>query len=137
MPRTSWSKTSSHLSHLTDTKTCRVLADMLAPHRKSKMTNIQSRPSAETPADESSPIIVLPSSTDLFYFYGQSLEQCAKLSTGQALYDLSSLHKKWLRIYAGGCYVLRFFLKADISIFVTEEVLAVQFKRYVHRHIIM
>ncbi|KAF8800212.1 hypothetical protein BYT27DRAFT_7200395 [Phlegmacium glaucopus] len=91
----------------------KVLADMLAPHRKAKTTKTHSRPSAEALAsgdDESSSMIVLPSSTDLFYFYGQSLEQCAKLSTGQALYDLSSLHKKWLRIYA-------------------EEVLAVQFKR--------
>ena len=81
---------------------------MLAPHRKAKMVKIQSRPSTEAPAnedDESSPTIVLPSSIDLFLFYGQSLEQCAKLSTGQALYDLSSLHKKWLRIYAGGCCV--------------------------------
>ena len=82
---------------------------MLAPHRKGKVIKTQSRQSAEAPAnehdDESSPMIVLPSSTDLFLFYGQSLEQCAKLSTGQALYDLSSLHKKWLRIYAGRCYI--------------------------------
>ena len=78
---------------------------MLAPHRKGKMVKTQSRASAEAPPasgnDDSSPMIVLPSSIDLFLFYGQSLEQCAKLSTGQALYDLSSLHKKWLRIYAG------------------------------------
>ena len=81
---------------------------MLAPHRKGNMVKTQSRASAEAPPpkanedDDSSPMIVFPSSTDLFLFYGQSLEQCAKLSTGQALYDLSSLHKKWLRIYAGG-----------------------------------
>ena len=78
---------------------------MLAPHRKGKMARTQSRTSAEAPpakGDDSSPMIVLPSSTDMFLFYGQSLEQCAKLSTGQALYDLSSMHKKWLRIYAGG-----------------------------------
>jgi len=92
---------------------------MLAPHRKGKTTKTQSRPSAEASAsgdDESSPMIVLPSSTDLFYFYGQSLEQCAKLSTGQALYDLSSLHKKWLRIYAGGVLYWSFALpKVDMS----------------------
>ena len=78
---------------------------MLAPHRKGKIVKTQSRASVEAPAkgdDDSSPMIVLPSSTDMFLFYGQSLEQCAKLSTGQALYDLSSMHKKWLRIYAGG-----------------------------------
>lgn len=51
--------------------------------------------------ENDSPTLILPSSTDLFYFYAQSLEQCAKLSTGQALFDLCSLHKKWLRIYAG------------------------------------
>ncbi|KAJ2919921.1 hypothetical protein MD484_g444, partial [Candolleomyces efflorescens] len=29
-----------------------------------------------------------------------TLDQCASLSTGQPLYDLANLHKKWLRIYA-------------------------------------
>ncbi|CAK5272531.1 unnamed protein product [Mycena citricolor] len=33
-------------------------------------------------------------------FYGQSLEQCAKLSTGKPLFDLCNLHRKWLQIYA-------------------------------------
>jgi len=78
---------------------------MLAPHRKGKANKPQPRASSEAPVGEdstSSPMTVLPSSTDLFYFYGQSLEQCAKLSTGQALFDLCTLHKKWLRIYAGG-----------------------------------
>jgi hypothetical protein len=79
---------------------------MLAPHRKGRGTR-SPRPSLEVeelPSDsdnKSSPIVVLPSSTELFYFYGQSLEQCAKLSTGKPLFDLSALHKKWLRIYAG------------------------------------
>jgi hypothetical protein len=81
---------------------------MLAPHRKSKARS-QPRPSLEaapapssdTDDNGSSPIVVFPSSTELFYFYGQNLEQCAKLSTGQALFDLCTLHKKWLRIYAG------------------------------------
>ena len=93
------------MSGLTYKGNVRVITDMLAPHRKGKMARTQSRTSAP-PAkgdDESSPMIVLPSSTDMFLFYGQSLEQCAKLSTGQVLlYDLSSMHKKWLRIYAGG-----------------------------------
>ncbi|KAK0194978.1 Vps53-like protein [Armillaria mellea] len=84
----------------------KALADMLAPHRKSKTTSSQPRGSLEatsTPTDVddgSSPLAVLPSSTELFYFYGQSLEQCAKLSAGQPLFDLSLLHKKWLKIYA-------------------------------------
>ncbi|KAF5328679.1 hypothetical protein D9619_011656 [Psilocybe cf. subviscida] len=83
----------------------KVLADMLTPHRKSKAPKVPNQPrtSTETPAEkdgEAAPITVLPSSTDLFYFYGQSLDQCAKLSTGQALFDLCNVHKKWLRIYA-------------------------------------
>jgi hypothetical protein len=79
-----------------------VLADILAPHRKGKLGKPQPRSSTETAEDiNSSPMTVLPSSTDLFYFYGQILEQCAKLSTGQPLFDLSTLFKKWLRVYAG------------------------------------
>jgi hypothetical protein len=80
---------------------------MLAPHRKGQGTRSQ-RPSLDVDSDipsdldnKNSPVAVLPSSTELFYFYGQSLEQCAKLSTGQPLFDLTALHKKWLRIYAG------------------------------------
>lgn len=84
----------------------KALADMLAPHRKSRIASSQPRSSLETTStptdadDGSSPLAVLPSSTELFYFYGQSLEQCAKLSAGQPLFDLCSLHKKWLKIYA-------------------------------------
>jgi hypothetical protein len=77
---------------------------MLAPHRNGQAL----RPApARTPTDqeeednnEPSPLAVLPSSTELFYFYAQTLDQCASLSTGQPLYDLANLHKKWLRIYA-------------------------------------
>ncbi|KAL0956636.1 hypothetical protein HGRIS_002769 [Hohenbuehelia grisea] len=76
----------------------RAISDMLAPHRKTKRTP---RPSLDVPQDTDAPsAAVLPSSTELFYVYAQSLEQCAKLSTGQALYDLCNVHKKWLRIYA-------------------------------------
>ncbi|KAF8625638.1 hypothetical protein AX15_005277 [Amanita polypyramis BW_CC] len=84
----------------------RALADMLAPHRKGRYIRAQPRQSLESSSttDESQtnevPNIVLPSSTELFYFYRQSLEQCAKYSTGQTLYDLCTLHKKWLKIYA-------------------------------------
>lgn len=78
---------------------------MLAPHRKSKFSRTQSQQRASVDTDgvdaNAPPMTVLPSSTDLFYFYGQILEQCAKLSTGQPLFDLSNLFKRWLRIYAG------------------------------------
>ena len=84
----------------------RVLADMLAPHRKGKSNKPQPRASVDSSQggnedNSSPPPVVLPSSTELFYFYAQSLEQCAKLSTGQPLFELATLHKKWLRIYAG------------------------------------
>ncbi|KAF5348642.1 hypothetical protein D9758_006764 [Tetrapyrgos nigripes] len=85
----------------------KALSDMLAPHRQGKAAkstprqSLDAKPAANEDDDgNSSPIIVLPSSTELFYFYGQSLEQCAKLSTGQPLFDLCGVHKKWLKIYA-------------------------------------
>ena len=82
---------------------------MLAPHRSTK-AKTRPRPSLDTTPRTSedttenavdAPVPVLPSSTELFYFYGQNLDQCAKLSTGKPLFDLSKVHKKWLRIYAG------------------------------------
>ncbi|KAJ4483824.1 Vps53-like protein [Lentinula aciculospora] len=94
-----------HMSVFVDAQD-RALSDMLAPHRKNKVIKGTPRQSLDTPhtGDEdesnSSPIVVLPSSTELFYFYAQSLEQCAKLSRGSPLFDLCNVHKKWLRIYA-------------------------------------
>nr|VWO97163.1 Chloride channel protein [Ganoderma boninense] len=80
----------------------KILSDMLSQYRGSK-----SRPSLEAMSTSSSgddegatPVLVLPSSTELFYFYAQTLDQCARLFTGQPLYDLCALFKKWLRIYA-------------------------------------
>lgn len=85
----------------------KALADMLATHRASSSkakprTSLDTTPrdSISTDADAATPQTVLSSSTELFYFYGQSLEQCAKLSTGQTLFDLCMVHKKWLRRYA-------------------------------------
>lgn len=46
------------------------------------------------------PSAVLPSSTELFYFYREALERCAKLSTRQALLDLCKVYRKWLKTYA-------------------------------------
>ncbi|KAJ7085845.1 Vps53-like protein [Mycena crocata] len=105
-PKTITSAFEPHMGVFVDAQD-KALADMLAPHRKGR--SIKSpRPSLDVdhdlPSDsdnKNSPIVVLPSSTELFYFYGQSLEQCAKLSTGKPLFDLATLHKKWLRIYAG------------------------------------
>lgn len=90
----------------------KALADMLALHRNPKTrgsldavtrpSTAGSTPRVSLSADdhgESKPI-VMPSSTELFYFYAQNLEQCAKLSTDQALFDLYGIQKKWLKIYA-------------------------------------
>ncbi|KAG0178040.1 Vacuolar protein sorting-associated protein 53 [Apophysomyces sp. BC1034] len=44
-------------------------------------------------------MVVLPSSTDLFYFYRETLTQCAKFSTGKAFWDLCQLFAKHLCSY--------------------------------------
>jgi len=55
---------------------------------------------------------VLPSSTELFYFYGQTLEQCGKYTTGEPMRNLAKIFAKWLKVYSGepllliGNYVL-------------------------------
>ncbi|CAM0142840.1 Vacuolar protein sorting-associated protein 53 [Umbelopsis sp. WA50703] len=43
--------------------------------------------------------VVLPSSTDLFYFYRETLVQSARLSTGKAFFDLCKLFGKHLDNY--------------------------------------
>ena len=80
----------------------KALTDMLSQYRGPKSrSSLEASVPSDSEDSSASPVLVLPSSTELFYFYAQSLDQCAKLFTGQALYDLSSLHKKWLKIYAG------------------------------------
>jgi hypothetical protein len=88
---------------------------MLSPHRRP-------RPSLEIPKtplsilthpephegegqeeEEEEEPTVLPSSTELFYFYGQSLEQCEmKLGRGKVMWELGRVWGRWLRVYAGG-----------------------------------
>ncbi|GAA5971234.1 hypothetical protein JCM11641_004197 [Rhodosporidiobolus odoratus] len=51
-----------------------------------------------SPSDN--PSAVLPSSTELFYFYREALERCAKLSVRQPLLDLCKVYRKWLKTYA-------------------------------------
>ncbi|KAI9492204.1 vacuolar protein sorting 53 [Zychaea mexicana] len=50
-------------------------------------------------ADDDGSMVVLPSSTDLFYFYRETLVQCAKFSTGKPFYDLCQLFTKHLHAY--------------------------------------
>lgn len=77
----------------------RAISDMLSQYRGSR-----SRSSLEGAiADESDATgpTVLPSSTELFYFYGQTLEQCGKYTTGEPMKALSKVFGKWLKIYYG------------------------------------
>lgn len=50
--------------------------------------------------EEYNPQLVIPSSTELFHQYRITLAQCAKLSTGQRLLDLSKTFAKYLDAYA-------------------------------------
>lgn len=43
---------------------------------------------------------ILPSSTELIYFYRETLERCALLSNKSPFLDLCSVFKKWLKVYA-------------------------------------
>lgn len=75
------------------------ILDMLSAYRGLKSrSSLEGAIQEET--DAPSPTI-LPSSTELFYFYGQQLEQCEKYSKGETMKKLSQVFAKWLRIYAG------------------------------------
>ncbi|KAL8337954.1 hypothetical protein RB598_006712 [Gaeumannomyces tritici] len=50
--------------------------------------------------DEFSPQAVIPSAIELFHFYKTTLSQCAKLSTGDRLLDLTRTFAKYLDEYA-------------------------------------
>ena len=52
------------------------------------------------PDEEFNPQMVIPSSTELFAFYRQTFAQCAKLSTGARLVELSKVFAKYLDQYA-------------------------------------
>lgn len=52
------------------------------------------------PDEEFSPQLVISSSTELFTFYRHCLQQCAKLSTGAPLAELSKVFAKYLDQYA-------------------------------------
>ncbi|KAL5507261.1 VPS53 [Sanghuangporus vaninii] len=78
----------------------KALSDMLAPHRGRKSrASLEATPSSSN-EESSTPAVVLPASTELFYFYRQILEQCSKLFVGKPLLDLANLQKKWLKIFA-------------------------------------
>ncbi|KAI0305491.1 Vps53-like protein [Multifurca ochricompacta] len=80
----------------------KAIADLISSHRGPKArVSLDTNQSQSTVDDaEQTAIVVLPSSTELFYVYGQTLEGCATLSTGKPLFDLLEVFKKWLRVYA-------------------------------------
>ncbi|WVN88398.1 uncharacterized protein L203_103607 [Cryptococcus depauperatus CBS 7841] len=76
----------------------RAISDMLSIYRGTK-----SRPSVDNVLQEESGSpspTILPSSTELFYLYGQQLEQCEKYSKGETMKKLSQVFAKWLKIYS-------------------------------------
>lgn len=77
---------------------CSAIADMLSQYRGAR-----SRSSLEGAVQEESETpsaTILPSSTELFYFYGQTLEQCGKYTTGEPMKRLSKVFAKWLKVYS-------------------------------------
>ncbi|KDE06776.1 hypothetical protein MVLG_02972 [Microbotryum lychnidis-dioicae p1A1 Lamole] len=68
----------------------KTLSDMMGAFTSSRVSI--------SPSDN--PSAVLPSSTELFYFYREALERCAKLSVKQPLLDLCKVYRKWLKVYA-------------------------------------
>lgn len=67
------------------------------------LANMMPRYKQEPPRkqdEEFSPQMVITSSTDLFNFYRLTLSQCAKLSTGTKLLELSKVFAKYLDQYA-------------------------------------
>ncbi|KAF8526023.1 Vps53-like protein [Hysterangium stoloniferum] len=80
----------------------KALSDILVPHRgaKSRTSLDEVQMSISSSESENPPIRVLSSSTELFYFYAQNMDQCSKLSTKELLADMFAVWGKWLRIYS-------------------------------------
>lgn len=80
----------------------KALAELMTGYRRQGATI--SRPSGEqgegTSAANDQHHTVLPSSTELFYFYRQTLEQCARLSNREPFRDLFLVFRRYLRAYA-------------------------------------
>ena len=76
------------------------IGDMLAPHRGGRSRSSMEG-SMQDETEENPTPTVLPSSTELFYFYGQTMEQCGKYTTGEPLKKLGNVFAKWLKVYSG------------------------------------
>lgn len=80
-------------------KFCRAFEDMLSQHRGARSRS--SLEGAAVQVEDAASLKVLPSSTELFYLYGQALDQCQKYTTGQGMKELADVFAKWLGIYSG------------------------------------
>ncbi|WOO80628.1 Vacuolar protein sorting-associated protein 53 [Vanrija pseudolonga] len=97
-PTTKWTISSifdSHFGIYVDAQD-RAIADMLSQYRGAKSRTSMDGTLNETDAAAA---IILPSSTELFYVYGQTLEQCAKYTRGEPLLKLAKVFGKWLKVY--------------------------------------
>lgn len=83
----------------------KALAELMANYRRQGTTlpsqaditnNAGGPPPASSPGSHPT---VLPSSTELFYFYRQSLEQCSRLTNRSAFRDLITVFRRYLRAY--------------------------------------
>jgi len=74
----------------TDANYVRQLATLIPKYRQQPLRNAEEEFSAQA---------VIPSSTELFHFYRLTLAQCAKLSTGSRLLELSTTFAKYLDQY--------------------------------------
>lgn len=74
----------------------KAIADMLSQYRGAR-----SRVSLDNSLAETEPAVptVLPSSTELFYFYGQTLDQCARYTNGDPMVRLANVFSKYLKVY--------------------------------------
>lgn len=61
--------------------------------------SLDGSPDVSNPSSQEAHHTVLPSSTELFYFYRQTLEQCATLDRGETFEQLTKVYAKWLVRY--------------------------------------
>ncbi|TXT07188.1 hypothetical protein VHUM_03358 [Vanrija humicola] len=97
-PTTKWTISSifdTHFGIYVDAQD-RAISDMLSQYRGAKSRTSMDGTLNET---DTAAAIILPSSTELFYVYGQTLEQCAKYTRGEPLLKLAKVFGKWLKVY--------------------------------------
>ncbi|KAH8922413.1 hypothetical protein BT69DRAFT_1320210 [Atractiella rhizophila] len=81
------------------------LADMMQTFKTPKLATQSESTSIDS--------LVLPSSTEVFYFYGETLESLAKLTNKLPFLDLCGVFKKWLKTYAEDILVATYLNKQD------------------------